>query len=406
MSQNEPHVLLVTGGRPLPDQVQTLLQQGRCRYTAVRHARELDDPGLLQEVDAALIVSRDQDAAFDAAASSRWFEGLASRQIGVVIMDPPRPIRADPGAGVLMETVPADASADELWGRLATLIHTRPTFQLLEHELNNMQVLGKRLNRHIAEIDQEMRLASRLQRDFLPKDGRTFGRARFASVYRPAGWISGDMYDVRQVDDEHVAFWVADAVGHGVAAGLLTMFIWQSVQAQPGPGEPGQLLEPGQMLARLNETLANQQLPNSQFVTACYCLLNARTGELTLARAGHPYPIFVSIDGSLTELKPQGGLLGIFAGESFSTLRLRVRPGEKLLIFSDGVECELMVGRDDHTGQPRYREQLQALAHLSADEIAARLTQTLDAEEGSLNPRDDLTLVVMEMLPAGEAPSC
>lgn len=401
MSQNQPHVLLVDGGQPLPTGVQALLRQGRCRYTTVRGVDDIHDQALLEQVDAALVTGHEPQPRGSFAHWNRWFETLASKQIGVVMMDPAGVRGLDAGTCVLVEPAAPAASADELWGRLHTLIHARQTFQSLERELSGMQVLGKRLKRHIAELDQEMRLASRLQHDLLPPEHHSLDQARFASIYRPAGWISGDLYDIQRVDAEHVAFWVADAVGHGVAAGLLTMFIRQSLEARAVPGDNGELLAPGETLARLNEALARQPLADSQFVTAGYCLLNTRTFELAVARAGHPYPILLAADGTLTELKPSGVLLGIFPGEEFGTLRMRMRPGEKVLLYTDGMECALADHRDGQTGQPRHLELFRALAELGADQFVAHVTKLLDEQEGSLNPRDDLSLVVMEIVPQG-----
>jgi len=67
-------------------------------------------------------------------------------------------------------------------------------------------------------VDQELRLDSRLQRDFLPKQLPTVGDIRFHVLYRPATWVCGDVYDVQRLDERFIGFYLADAVGHGVAA--------------------------------------------------------------------------------------------------------------------------------------------------------------------------------------------
>ena len=73
------------------------------------------------------------------------------------------------------------------------------------------------------KLDEELRLAARIQCEFLPQEFPTMAGVGFDVLYRPAGYVSGDTYDVQQIDDRLVAFYVADAVGHGVPAALLTM---------------------------------------------------------------------------------------------------------------------------------------------------------------------------------------
>src|SRR4029078_8146606 len=156
-----------------------------------------------------------------------------------------------------------------------------------------MQRLGKRLNQQFVEVDQELRLASRLQQDFLPRSFPEVGEVRFAALYRPATWVSGDVYDVRRLDETRVNFYLADAVGHGVAAGLLTMFIRQSIVGKRVEQDSYQVIPCDEVLGTLNNQLAEQELPNCQFVTACYGVVDAHKSIVTFARGGHPHPVHV-----------------------------------------------------------------------------------------------------------------
>jgi sigma-B regulation protein RsbU (phosphoserine phosphatase) len=272
----------------------------------------------------------------------------------------------------------------------------RPLLQRIERELDSMERLGKRLNQHFVEMDQELRLASRLQQDFLPRQLLRLGDVKFAALYRPAGFVSGDIYDVTRVDEDHVAFYVADAVGHGVAAGLLTMFIKQAVRSKRIDAEDYELLSPAETIAELNEVLAAQDLSNSQFVSACYCLLNVKTHVLRFARAGHPYPIRVSADGCLTELKSEGGLLGLFPGEQFADRSVQLTPGDRVVLLTDGLEDAFPESRGVGLAACGS-QQFANLVRQPAEQAVAGLADLLDGQQGSLEPQDDVTLVVLEL---------
>ena len=310
----------------------------------------------------------------------------------------------DPATGAesssrsLVEVVDRDITLPELKGRLATIQRYQHLVQGMEKELRNMESLGKRLNQHFLEVDQEMRLAARLQREFLPNIKTPISNVRFARVFRPASWVSGDIYDVFRVDEEHIGFYIADAVGHGMAAGLLTMFIKQAIIPKRVSGDQYEILSPSQTIESLNDALADQALPRCQFVTAFYGLLNTTTLQLEYARGGHPYPILLTSDGSSTELKSAGGLLGLFKGQEFPTCRTHLRQGEKLVLFTDGVETVFQDDESDSLDKNAYREALEGLAHKSIDEMMLHLETTLDGESGSITPSDDVTLLGLEIL--------
>jgi len=303
-----------------------------------------------------------------------------------------------PSAKSLIDVVDGGVSLAELRGRFAMIERYHSQFKRVEQELRNMERVGKRLDRHFRELDDEMRLAARLQRDFLPRIDKPIDNVQFATVYRPASWVSGDIFDVFRIDERHTGFYVADAVGHGMAASLLTMFIKRSIVTKRVEGENYAVLSPSETMAGLNDSLADQSLPNCQFVTACYALLDHQTLNLQCARAGHPYPILITPDGIVSELKSTGGLLGISKEQDFPTFEIQLRPGDKLLIYTDGVELAFQGKGDDSFDTTAYHRAFEARASLPVDKMLREIDIELDDEKGSLNPRDDVTIVGLEVL--------
>ena len=296
-----------------------------------------------------------------------------------------------------LQSVPPDASGRELADRVRTISHYESFIKRMERELDNMQRLGMRLNRHFIQVDQEMRMASRLQEDFLPKPLEPTVPLRFSAIYRPATWVSGDIYDVFRIDENHIGFYVADVVGHGMAAGLLTIFLKRSITGKIVEGNQYRLLTPSETLERLNTVMVDQKLENCQFVTCCYAVVNTQTLQMSYARGGHPFPLLVGGDGAIHQLKSEGGLMGLFAGEDFPTRTVQLKEGDKVIMFTDGVENCITSGTDAATNRPIYTDHFKSLTPLSPDQLTSSLNRHLDQQEGSLTPEDDITVLTVEV---------
>ena len=359
-----------------------------------------------------LFVSASENGGVDQAHRSDFDEliGLAeNRRIPAVVLTD----RQDLLAGSLVDTVSRSISPAELKGRLEMIERYHPVLRRMDRELGQMRNLTRRLDRQFREMDQEMRLAGRLQRDFLPNLDKPIRNTRFATVYRPTLWVSGDTFDVFRVNENLTAFYVADAVGHGMAASLLTMFIRRAIVAKQATGKTGlpsgktqqagyasglpgadgyHLLTPSETLAGLNAALIDQELPDNQFVTACYMLIDHRTLTVRFASGGHPYPVVLSPDGTIRELEATGALLGVFDNAEFPTSETQLHPGDKLLIYTDGLD--MAFGDSTQTPLDAFR----SLAGLPIQAMMRQLESQMDHATGSLDPADDVTIVGLECL--------
>jgi len=263
-------------------------------------------------------------------------------------------------------------------------------------EAADLRRRAARLDDHLSRLDGELRLAGRLQRDFLPKALPRVGTARFNTLFRPAAHVSGDFYDVVRLDEDHVGFYVADAVGHGVPAALLTMFIKHTLATkQIGPAGTYRLLSPGETLARLNTALLDQGLSGSTFATAAYGVVDVRTRVVTLARAGHPHPLLLAGDGSVKPVACDGGLLGILPDEVFGEATFALAPGDRLVLYTDGVEVAF--AETAAVSIERWQVMVATHAHPVTGDLLGACATAVEAYNGDGPPRDDLTLLSLEM---------
>ena len=215
----------------------------------------------------------------------------------------------------------------------------------------------------------------------------------------PNGGVSGDIYDVARLDEDHVAFFVADAVGHGMPAALLTIFIKRTLETKEIlPNGGYRIIPPDEALAHLNNELLSQQLSLCQFVTMIYGILNTKTRTLSWARAGHPLPFLLKTNGEAGELDLDGALLGVFPNEQFPLQTVQLAPGDSVLMYSDGFESAFtdpFAGSNGGLINDRYRLEFSKLAGKDPHARFAAMVGQLDHQEGSLHQRDDLTALMM-----------
>lgn len=311
-------------------------------------------------------------------------------------------------------TCPPGTDPVTIGGMLQSLGSQVPVLRAMEAELKLLRAHEGGLCDQIGRIDEELRLAAQLQREFLPKDLPAIGDVDFRVLFRPASYVSGDIYDVIRLDERHIGFFLADAVGHGVPAALLTMFIKRSlVTKKIDSGSPRgyRLTEPSEALDKLNRDLVESQGAHVRFATACYGVIDCQTRQVCVARAGHPFPILLRDSGATETLEPEGGLLGVFPEETYEQVCFEMAAGDRLLLYSDGFEMAFPGTADSgaasngtrrRVASTQYEAEFEDLRVGTVDEALQRLQCKLDGQTGSLNQRDDLTMLCMGV----EAAAC
>ena len=213
----------------------------------------------------------------------------------------------------------------------------------------------------------QLKMAGQVQRAFLPARLPNSDKLRWAAIYQPAEWVSGDIYDAARLDEQHIGFYIADAVGHSMPAALLTMFLKQALVMRRTTGDDYRIFGPQEVVKILNLKMIEQHLNSTLFATCCYCLLNIRTLLLTYARAGHPYPVLIKKNQPPKQLKIHGGLLGVFEQSDFEQETIQLEQGDKIFLYSDGVES--LIGDCDNQSNFIFTEQFNSIAKLTIKEM-------------------------------------
>ena len=282
------------------------------------------------------------------------------------------------------------ASMDEFVARLETNIKSQRNFSQRCQEPSLAE------KQHAAETVEQLKLAGQVQRDFLPNQLPDCGSVRWQTVYRPADWVSGDIYDITRLDEQHIGFYVADAVGHSMPAALLTMFLKQAITMRQTRGNDYQIFVPLEVIRKLNTRMVGQDLRGGLFITCCYCLLNIRTLQMTYCRAGHPYPVLIRKGQEPKQLQSQGGLIGVFPETHFEQETIQLQHGDKVFIYSDGGES--VVGRNGAESEFVFSEEFRSITNLSLESMMHSFDLLAKNIRVSPEEVDDVTAIGLEIV--------
>ncbi len=221
-----------------------------------------------------------------------------------------------------------------------------------------------------------------IQQALLPNASPFFPGFSVQGHTLPAGAVGGDWYDFIPLSDGRWGIVLADVAGKGMSAALLMSGTRSALRAIADT-----CLGPGHTLARLNRQLL-ADMPAGRYVTMVYAIFDPLQRKVTIANAGHPWPLFAE-NGEVLPLKTDRGLpLGITEGV-YSTVEVDLTPGSRLLLYSDGVS-EAADGAENEYG---WRD---LACHLGQPDISAdRLLLEAQRFTGGRPLVDDATVILI-----------
>ncbi|SIT74334.1 sigma-B regulation protein RsbU (phosphoserine phosphatase) [Pontibaca methylaminivorans] len=258
-----------------------------------------------------------------------------------------------------------------------------------------------------ARINDDLVQARRFQQSLVPERLRDFGTLRLSLLLEPCGHIGGDLVGMFAAGAERAGFYSIDVAGHGIASALMCARIGAFLsglhggeQAPALEGMTGQprLRRPPDLAMTLNRRLL-QDSEAGEYLTMCYGTVDLASGRVDLVQAGHPHPLLLRRDGSSVALGPGGLPVGVLADASWPSFSLRLEPGERLLLHSDGLDDAAArgVAPPSEQGLARLLQSTAQEAGISAggflDGLFARLRQSLPRGEGFA---DDISAVLLE----------
>jgi len=243
-------------------------------------------------------------------------------------------------------------------------------------------------------INKELEIARRIQSSTLPQGVPTLKGLEIAACYVPMSAVAGDFYDFLSVDEKQVGILVADVTGHGIPAALIASMLKVAFLGQAAHAH-----DPARVLTGLNRSLCGKF--EAHFVTAAYLFVDLERSLLRYSAAGHPPLMLASrAAGEVREIEQNGLMLGMFPGAAYSSVEIPVAPGDRCLLYTDGV-FEAKNAAQEEFGKSRCKEFLETKRDIPAARFADTLLQSIAAfcgHDPARAPEDDITLLVIDFL--------
>lgn len=244
--------------------------------------------------------------------------------------------------------------------------------------------------------NKELILAKKVQRALINGKLPRQSRLETEMLYEPAEIVGGDLVDCIALGDDSSIVYVADAMGHGVAAALIMSVVRTAfhgaLAGQKDPEHPS----PALLLGEVNRTLV--EIFDQQYVTAVCARVDSDTRKVTLSLAGHPPALLLDrASGSVQEIAAQHIPLGISGITGYSDIEVSFEAGDVLLLYTDGaVEAE---DRDEQAfGSDRLKTLLEQSQMRPIHEIVDKIRKALQRHSDGAPLQDDLTLLAVQLL--------
>ncbi len=240
-----------------------------------------------------------------------------------------------------------------------------------------------------ARMQQELDVAHTIQASFLPDGSPNIPGCSVATYWRAARQVGGDFYDFLPLGDDRWGIVIADVADKGVPAALfmaLSRTILRAVAFSHN--------DPAYVLVRANEIIG-REAESDLFVTVFYGIWDPATERFTYANAGHNPPLLLQPSGAFNTLLGHGPALGILPELPMKSHSIPLRPGETVILYTDGV-TEALNEDFDEFGLERLQVAARAAARRPSADIVQHITDSINDHTGQTPQFDDMTLMIIK----------
>jgi serine phosphatase RsbU (regulator of sigma subunit) len=309
-------------------------------------------------------------------------------------------IRLDSNIATSMDGLSAAAHEIAL-GNFAWRAPVRGEDQLgdLSRTFNEMAVALERFQKEQAvalRTESELQVARTVQGYLFPGTAPVVNGVTVAGRTLAARTVGGDLYDYFELGQKKIGILCADVSGKGIPAALMMANLQALVRAHVSNGAAIAQQPKGILIEVINRELTGR-FGNNRYATLFWAEYDANSSVLTYVNAGNPPPIVIRADGEIERLEADSFPVGMFANATYAARELPMRPGSRVVIFTDGLTDAQNVA-DEEFGEERLIASCRMIdpmldAKASADILMKAVTEWSIGTE----PFDDTTVVVIDL---------
>jgi len=237
-------------------------------------------------------------------------------------------------------------------------------------------------------INEELKLASQIQLEWLPKEAPNIPNYDISGRTQPAKVVGGDYFDYFSLGGNKLGVCIGDVSGKGLPAALLMANLQAIIRSQSLLS-----LEPEICVSRTNSILYDTSR-SDMFVTLCYGILDYEENIFIYTNAGHNYPFLLNKNGGLSTLTTGGLVLGIKKDAKYESSQVMLEKGNVLVFFSDGITEEASPSEELFSDERLY-ELTKAYQSVSSEEIIEKAFEAVKSFAENDSQRDDMTMIVV-----------
>ena len=254
-----------------------------------------------------------------------------------------------------------------------------------------------------ARMSRDLEAAAKVQQALLPSSAPDDQRAHFSWQYLPCDELAGDFLNIFALDDNHIAVYVVDVSGHGVASSLLSVTIGRMLTPQVSTssilvqdrGGATCVVSPAEVARELNQRFPMEE-QNGMYFTMVYGVLELSTLEFRFVSAGHDPVVHVPRAGEPQTIEGDGMPIGWIEDVEYDDHVLKLRPGDRLYLYSDGVP-EAMNGELDQFTMKQMLEVINLGQSRSLDDSVSMLLKSVQHWCVKNGLKDDVSILSLEI---------
>src|SRR6478672_4505786 len=238
-------------------------------------------------------------------------------------------------------------------------------------------------------LQAQLEVARQVQLELLPPNDPELPGFDISAYNFPTYEVSGDYYDWVRIYDDQIGLVIADVAGKGIPAALLMVFLRASLRAATHIGYATHI-----SMAKVNYLLW-ESIERNQFITAFYGILDASNRTLSYSNAGHNPPMLIGADGTTSFVDRGEQPLGMFRETRYHEYYHTFKPGEILVLYTDGV-TEALSPNGEEFGRDRLITAVKNGSTLSARELIASMQRDVFQWTDGVGLSDDATFFVIK----------